>query len=336
MAYEGPALGNRGTEADINTANQWMRSQPWYTQFLQSIGQDPRRVKLNDMQRQQLGLLMAQNGLPVPEKDEVDPAGNINPKGHKLRNFLTAAAIGGAALTGAGLAGMGPLAGLGSASTAAGGAAGAAGAGGVAGAAGATSAAAGGLLPSASIVGSAALPSAAGSSLMTASSPGLLSTVGGMASKVLGGKTGDVLGALGKGIGDATTAAGNNRISADELGIRGTANYESALNNRARTDADQRSQAAKDVYRANFFANLPSSPYNPRPLQAPGANYASTLSNLEQQGMKRLETASPYDMSTVAPLKPYAPTQPGLLEKAGNWTSPILSTLGSVGKLLRK
>ena len=321
MAYEGPALGNHGSEADIDTANRWMRSQPWYTQFLQSIGQDPMRVKLNDQQKQQLSVLMAQNGLPVPEKDEVDPAGNINPKGHKLRNFLTAAAIGGAAV--AAPFAIGALAGSGGAAGAAG--AGAAGATGAAGSAAVPALAAG--IPSA-IGGASALPAVAGGG-------GLLSTVGGLASKVLTGKGGDILGAVGQGIGNATNAAGQNRISAADQNMRGMSAYEQELNARARTDADQRSQANKDVYRANFFANLPSSPYNPRPLQAPGANYQSTLSNLEQQGMKRLANPSPYDMSTTAPLAPYTPSKPGTLEQVGNWTSPILSTLGSVSKLLR-
>lgn len=100
MAYTGPALGDRGSETDINTANQWMRSQPWYLEFLKSQGQDPAAVRLSDSQRQRLGALMVQHGLPLPEKNEIDQAGNINPRGHKLRNFLIGAGIAGAAVTG--------------------------------------------------------------------------------------------------------------------------------------------------------------------------------------------------------------------------------------------
>lgn len=90
------------SEASIDAVNQWMRAQPWYQQFLQEQGQAADGVELSSTQRQALLRLAQANGAVVDEGDiEVDPAGNFNPKGHKLRNTLIAAGIGGAAaLTG--------------------------------------------------------------------------------------------------------------------------------------------------------------------------------------------------------------------------------------------
>ncbi len=117
-----PTVAKGSSETDIDKANQWIRSQPWYQEFIKSIGQDPSYVHLNDQQKRQLGTVIQAHGLPFPDNDEIDPAGNINPKGHKLRNFLIGAAIGGAAiaapyiipaLSGAGAAGGGAAAGAG-------------------------------------------------------------------------------------------------------------------------------------------------------------------------------------------------------------------------------
>jgi hypothetical protein len=86
------------SESSINAQNQFMRSQPWYAQYLASIGQNPASVRLNDSQRTQLTRLAQQNGMKVDEGAiEIDPAGNFNPRGHKLRN---AAIIAGAAAGG--------------------------------------------------------------------------------------------------------------------------------------------------------------------------------------------------------------------------------------------
>lgn len=80
------------SESSINQQNQYMRSQPWYQQYLASVGQNPANVHLNDAQRLQVTRLAQQNGFKVDEGAiEVDPAGNFNPRGHKLRNTLIAA-----------------------------------------------------------------------------------------------------------------------------------------------------------------------------------------------------------------------------------------------------
>ncbi len=101
-----PTLSGQSSEADINSANQWMRAQPWYQDALRQLGQDPARgIKLNDSQKKQLAQVIQAHGLPLPDNDEIDPAGNVNPKGHKMRNFLVAAAIGGATIATLGAAG---------------------------------------------------------------------------------------------------------------------------------------------------------------------------------------------------------------------------------------
>lgn len=90
------------SEASINAVNQAMRAQPWYQAFLASIGQSPDAVQLSKAQSRQLLRLAQANGVQVDEGHiEVDPGGNFNPKGHKLRNTLIGVGIGGAAaLTG--------------------------------------------------------------------------------------------------------------------------------------------------------------------------------------------------------------------------------------------
>ena len=87
------------SEAAIDAVNQWMRAQPWYQAQLQQWGVDPSRVKLSEAQRNQLVALAQANGVQVDQGNiEVDPAGNFNPIGHKLRNGLIAAGLGGAAI----------------------------------------------------------------------------------------------------------------------------------------------------------------------------------------------------------------------------------------------
>lgn len=82
-----------GTEQEINQANQWMREQPWYQQLLQGWGQTG-AVHLEDWQRNQIMNEARMRGVGISDRMEIDPAGNINPKGHKLRNTLIAAGIG--------------------------------------------------------------------------------------------------------------------------------------------------------------------------------------------------------------------------------------------------
>lgn len=93
-----PRVWGGDSEQSINSVNQWMRQQPWYTRALASFGQDPSSVRLSKAQTQQLLRVAQANGVQVDEGSiEVDPAGNFNPKGHKLRNTLIGAGVAGAA-----------------------------------------------------------------------------------------------------------------------------------------------------------------------------------------------------------------------------------------------
>ena len=100
-----PRVWGGDSEGSIDTVNQWMRAQPWYTQQLHSWGITPGNVNLYDAQRTALLKLAQAHGVVVDEgKIEVDPAGNFNPIGHKLRNTLIGVglAAGGLGLAGAG------------------------------------------------------------------------------------------------------------------------------------------------------------------------------------------------------------------------------------------
>jgi len=145
-----PRVWGGDSEASINSVNQWMRSQPWYLEQLQKWGMDPANVHLSKNQSRQLLQLAQANGAVVDEGHiEVDPAGNFNPKGHKLRNTLIGLGVGGAAaLTGG--AALGAFGGAG------------AGAGGLAGLAGSSYVVPGAALGAAGGVGGAATGAAAG------------------------------------------------------------------------------------------------------------------------------------------------------------------------------
>lgn len=85
------------SEVSIDRANQWMRSQPWYLAQLRAWGQNPASVHLSKAQASTLLRLAQANGMVIDQGAiEVDPAGNFNPKGHKLRNTLIGAGIGAA------------------------------------------------------------------------------------------------------------------------------------------------------------------------------------------------------------------------------------------------
>lgn len=136
-----PQLGyGKPSEATIDQVNVWMRSTPWYQNLLKQWGVNPANAKLSDYQRQQILRAAQAQGVVVDEGNmEVDPSGNFNPKGKKLRNTLIVAGIAGAAIATMGAAGVfsGAGAGAASASSTAAAGTGAAAAGGTAAASGA-------------------------------------------------------------------------------------------------------------------------------------------------------------------------------------------------------
>jgi hypothetical protein len=118
-----PAGFTRSTqEWEIDNFNDWLRQQEWYQQIRSRFGTGD----LSDAQQAQLEQAMRANGVPLAKDFHIDEGGNINQKSRTRRNLAIAGIIGGAALTGGGLMGVGPLAGLGGGGAAAGGVAGSA------------------------------------------------------------------------------------------------------------------------------------------------------------------------------------------------------------------
>lgn len=114
-----PGIGNTQQAAQ---ATGFIREQPWYLQYIQSLGKDPNgQLNLSDDQEAQLGALAQQHGIGMNSKfDGIGPNGDIIEEHHKLKKAAIAAAIGGLALTGFGAAGIGPMSGMFGASTIAG------------------------------------------------------------------------------------------------------------------------------------------------------------------------------------------------------------------------
>lgn len=322
------------SERSIDSVNQWMRSQPWYQEQLARWGQRPDSVKLSKQQSAELVRLAQANGVQVDEGDiEIDPGGNFNPRGHKMRNTMiglgAAAAIAAPfvapALLGAGGAAV-PT--LGGGSTLAANLAGAsalpalvapAAAGTVAGSVAATEA---------GIYGGAGL---SGAPAATGGSSGLLSRVG----SALKGRASDLLGAGGRAISDATQAAGQNRVDAYDQSLRANSQYENQLMNRSRDEQTQRAKALDDVYRASWYANRQASPNNTRGLTAISPEMQATLDALKVQGVEKLKSAAQYDSNGNPVLEKPTPSRPGLLERVGTYAGPAASGLSAVGRIMR-
>ena len=144
-------------------------------------------------------------------------------------------------------------------------------------------------------------------------------------------------------VGGATQQAAENRaveanqgLEANAQNISGQSGYETQLLNRAKLEADQRKSALQDAARASYFTNRQSGPFNPRPPAAMSPAYTQSLSALEQQALRRLQTRPQYETETMDPLKPYVPYvprnqpggRPGSLERVGNWLAPGLTLAG--------
>lgn len=326
--------GGINSDAEVDQTNNYLRNQPFYKQMLGWMGQDPSKVKLSDSQRQTLLEAIKNAGINVSDHFEVDASGNLQPKSGLGKKILIGAAIGGAALTGLGLAGVGPMAGL----------FGGAGAAGAAGAA----------VPEMTVASSGVPAIAAGTSLgvgglaggagAAGAAAGGAGTIQAIGSALKGGsKLSSLLGAAGTGIGDAATAAGNNALDQEKLALQanqenisGNSAFENALLGRSQEEDKQRADALKNMYRASFAANPRVSPFDPSGGPNLSPAYMAALKNLESQGSTMLSGPAKYQMSTAPDLTPYKPiniadvqgatnTKPGTLQKIGNIVGPALS-----------
>lgn len=101
----------RTSEYDLNAFNAMLKQQPWYQQYMQSIGMWDRPARLSRGQQSQLEQLAARNGFRIPGGMHIDNAGNLNQKNRLVRNVGIGVGTGLAAAGTLGLAGIGPLAG---------------------------------------------------------------------------------------------------------------------------------------------------------------------------------------------------------------------------------
>jgi hypothetical protein len=336
-----------GNEQQATQATAAFRQSPWYQQWLASQGLQGEgdqfgNVKLSDSQREQLMNLARQHGVGMSESYQIDENGQISKvPSHTLRNIAIGAGVGGLALTGLGAAGIGPLSGL---FGAGGGAAGLAGdeaaTGGFAGlsapsslaeldAAGAVPGLTGEAIPGGFALNSApAIPSALG---MTPSGAAELagaaaskgSSLAKIASMLKGGGGGqnstlqDILGAAGKGIGDAETAAGNNRLDQEKLGLEAAA-----------IDEMQRKGALQAIARQSAVENPRVSPFDPVGAPKYSDQYKNTLNQLAGFGQTRL--AKPDDALTPSTVQQGTNTEPGTLSKIAQVASPVLSVASKI------
>jgi hypothetical protein len=198
--YVPQPLGGKASEATLDQANIAMRAMPWYQDFLKSIGQNPASVKLNDQQRDQLLQQARSHGFQIDNKGmQIDEAGNVDKKGHAVRNTLIVAGIAAATIATMGAAGV--FAGAAGAGAGAGAASGAGAAGAAAGLGGVEAGALAGL-------GAAALPGA-GTALGAAGAlGGTAAAAGGIGAGTMATGGGGILSAAGKLASGGNGAAG--------------------------------------------------------------------------------------------------------------------------------
>ena len=175
-----------------------------------------------------------------------------------------------------------------------------------------------GAIPASSV---AALPGAAAA---PGASGGLLSTIG----SNLKSTGPNPIGAIGKGISGATSAAGNVRRADTDTNVQAQAQYANELNQRAKLEDEQRKSALADIYRQSYFSGGTTSPYVTQQRNISPA-FMSALGNVQRQGSDRLAQAPQYGTNQMPALKPYE-TKKGILETIGGWVGPVASILGSI------
>lgn len=73
-----PGIGN---DQQVNQANQFIRAQPWYQDFLKQNGQSPNNVHLTKDQAYALLQLARKQGVGISTAYSIDPSGNITKEG---------------------------------------------------------------------------------------------------------------------------------------------------------------------------------------------------------------------------------------------------------------
>lgn len=314
------------SKEDINAFNLNMKSQPWYQDWMRSQGINPGRVKLSKEQRKQLEQVVLAHGAPVTLFNDmmIDPAGNLNTE-HGFASqptWLKAIEIGGAGAIGGYLAA--PLFGGTTAAT---------------GVAGAGTNIASMTIPE---LGLEAIPSILGAGGTSAALAPAVVAGGGTLGKIGGflKKAAPVLTGAGQAVGAATSAAGQTQLANAELGlnanaqnISGESAFQNAQQGMAATEAAQRKEALKNIYRANYARNPSVSPFNPVGAPKYSPEYLQGLTDLEKEALARLASPALYGTDKLrapVPYTPYVPnTRQSTMQRVGNWLSPALSMASS-------
>jgi hypothetical protein len=144
----------------------------------------------------------------------------------------------------------------------------------------------------------------------------------------------DLLKAGGAGVGQATSAAGNNQLARGNAQVAAARGIEDAYLSDAELEQQQRSNELKDTYREGVVSSGTRSPYDPvAPVY--GQDYKTSVSNLSRQGAADLAQAPIYGIRNIPkpgdiypdPKTAFAETG---MQKVGDWLGPALTIAGNV------
>lgn len=173
----------------------------------------------------------------------------------------------------------------------------------------------------------AALPGA----LSTVPALGTGSTLAGIGRSLLNPST---LSTLGRGISDATSAAGNTQRANADTTAGNQALYEQEMLNLARQEQTERRGAASDIYRQSRTENPRVSPFNTVGPSVQSPEYLALLKRLSTRGSETLAQPAQYSTKTI-PKPVFEPTRPSTLQNVGNWAGPALSTAALIANVIR-
>lgn len=313
-----------GNAQQATQATAFIRSEPWYLEWLQSHGITPgpdQQVRLDDNQRAELMSLAVQHGIGFNDKyDMIDENGQIAEEHHKLKKVAIAAALAGLAVTGLGAAGIGPLAGaLGGATTAA-----------TAASPFAASATGGGVL--AGLPGAmAALPAIGGAAGTTAA----LGAGGSALTKI-----GSLLGDVGKSVGDAGNAANQDRLiqesaglDANKLNTEGQNAYQSQVLAVDKANTQKTQQHLRDQLMSEKAVHPSVSPFDVSGGPTWSPEYKSALAQIAAQNPELLAKPVPYTSIDPKNVPGSTGTTPSTLSKIGQMLSPALSVAPKIAAM---